>query len=669
MNLPLKRKIKALFLTVAVVFSCVILPMNVHASGNPIRGIDVSKWNDCIDWTAVKNSGIEFAIIRDGYGGDPGYWDAQTDIRFKQNYEGAKAAGLKVGTYHFCYAVDAETASQEADECIYILRKYHCRLDYPVAYDIEKNGSYDPTQFSSQTIGDIVDTFCSKIQKAGYKAAVYASKSFLEDKFTDPRVSRYDTWVAQYNGRSSTSYSRNYTMWQYSSTGKVSGISGDCDLDYSYLDYSWMTPQTFECDTSSYSFGPYRTYTYEIMTMDANTPIVKSSNTNAVSVSYQKKVSEGYYFTITNRGPGTATITTTSSNGRHSVSFEATGSNAVSTYRCDTTEPYTFKGNSYTYKICTASSAVPTAESSNSNFVKVTYTGPVRDGYLYRIDNVGTGDAAIKTTSADGKWYSSFIAHGSGGSISCDTSSYTFSNTSTYYYKIDTNATTAPVAHSSDSSKVAVSFSKKLSEGSYLYRIDNEGPGKAIITTTAANGVSISFPAYGMAGTMECDTAYYKFKTNQTYYYKIDTNFPFVPTAYSSDPSKVAVSFSRNLSDSSYLFRLDNMGTGDAVITTKAANGDSNTFHAYGTAFQEFSSDTPYNFTMEKGSAYQYKFTVADGVDYKFVCAGTSTLQPVYLQKIGNFYYYKVAATEKGCVGIYASFGNTYRRVGIVTVV
>lgn len=575
-EVSLKKKLGAVLLIIALVLSFVVPAY--AADGTVYNGIDVSSHNGTIDWTAVKNAGCNFAMIRDGYGGDLGYWDQQKDTQFEANYSGAVANGLKVGVYHYSYATNVTMASQEADECLYILNGRH--LDYPVAFDIEDSCQYG---LSSDTLGEMVQAFCSKIQQAGYKVVVYSFMNFYINHLNSPLVAQYDAWIARTGGATSPGVSP-CSMWQYAQNN-VSGVSGVCDVDYSYVDYagqggvtpppSNLDPTAFQCDTSSYTFGSNSAYTYKITTADTFPPTASSSNNSAVTVSGARPTSGGFLFTLTNVGAGDAVITTTAGDGR-SVSFTATGSAAAASLRCDTSA-YTFGSNStYCYKITTSSSTAPTATSSNNSAVTVSYAGQLSDGYLYRINNVGSGSAEITTTAANGASIS-FTAVGSAQTLRCDTSAYTFGSNSTYCYKITTAASSAPTASSSNNSAVTVSYAGKVS-GGYLYRITNAGKGSAVITTSS-NGASVSFTAVGTGAVLRCDTSSYKFGSNSTYYYKIWASASTAPQAVSSNSSVVKVNYYKKLSDG-YLYCIRKAGRGSATITTKAG-GASVSFQAY----------------------------------------------------------------------------------------
>lgn len=191
------------------------------------RGIDVSVYQGNIDWTAVKNSGIDFAIIRSGYGKDSG----QQDRYFLQNIVNAKNAGIYVGAYHYSYAYSSEDARQEANYCLSIVRSSGVNLDLPIYYDIE-----DSSIINNQTTGSRTQmciSFCSQIEKAGYWAGVYSNLNWFRNYLnTDELRKRYTLWLAQYNSTNDI----DCDIWQYSNTGSVNGISGNVDLDIMYRD-------------------------------------------------------------------------------------------------------------------------------------------------------------------------------------------------------------------------------------------------------------------------------------------------------------------------------------------------------------------------------------------------------------------------------------------------
>lgn len=200
-------------------------------TGSGALGIDVSKWNGNIDWNAVKNSGINYVIIRCGYRGSSA-GSLIADPKFTSNIKGATAAGLKVGVYFFTQAVDEREAVEEASMVLEQIKNY--TISYPVFLDVEASGGR-ADKIDKATRTAVCKAFCQTIQNAGYNAGIYANKSWLNTKLDPGSLSAYKIWLAQY--AASPTYTGRYDLWQYRSTGKVNGISGNVDMDLSYLGY------------------------------------------------------------------------------------------------------------------------------------------------------------------------------------------------------------------------------------------------------------------------------------------------------------------------------------------------------------------------------------------------------------------------------------------------
>lgn len=189
------------------------------------KGIDVSVWQgNNIDFAKVKASGIDFVIIRAGYG------NGNRDKYFETNYQKAKAAGLHVGAYWYSYAISAAGAKQEAQACAKVLSGK--QLDYPVYFDIEEKSQLSRGR---DFCSSLITAFCTELESQGYYAGFYTSLSSLNSIVSDAVKKRFTVWVAQWSSK--CSYSGAYGVWQYSSNGKVSGISGNIDMDYSYIDF------------------------------------------------------------------------------------------------------------------------------------------------------------------------------------------------------------------------------------------------------------------------------------------------------------------------------------------------------------------------------------------------------------------------------------------------
>ena len=186
------------------------------------KGIDVSYYQGTIDWSKVKSSGIEFAILRIGYG----MYDNQKDVKFDENYKNARANGIPVGLYLYSYAKNVDEAKREAN---LVLKWLNGRdLEYPVYFDIEDKSQ---AKLGKSTLNAMCRAFCEIIEKAGYWAGIYSNKDWATNKISGAELGKdYTYWIAQYN--STCTYTGPYAIWQYSSSGKVNGISGNVDMNY-----------------------------------------------------------------------------------------------------------------------------------------------------------------------------------------------------------------------------------------------------------------------------------------------------------------------------------------------------------------------------------------------------------------------------------------------------
>ncbi len=211
-----------------------------YSSYTVLKGIDVSKWQGTIDWDDVAADGVQYAIIRVGYRGTE-TGKLVLDEKAKTNIKGALAAGIKVGLYFFTQATTTAEAEAEANYVISFLNDIGVStsdITLPIAMDFEyasgNTGRLYEAGLTKAQATNICLAFCNKIAANGYSAMVYASKSVFEDDLNAATISAsYDIWLANYT--SSTSYSGDYTFWQFSSSGSIDGISGNVDLDFWYV--------------------------------------------------------------------------------------------------------------------------------------------------------------------------------------------------------------------------------------------------------------------------------------------------------------------------------------------------------------------------------------------------------------------------------------------------
>lgn len=191
-----------------------------------VKGIDVSQWQGHIDFEKVKKAGIDFVIIRAGYG----KYIKQKDPMFEENYSKARAAGLNIGAYWYSYADSVASAEQEAAVCLEAIKDK--KFEYPVYFDLEEQSQFAK---GKNFCSSLVTAFCDKIEKAGYFAGLYISRSPLQTYITDTVAKRYALWIAEYGSK--CNYSGDYGMWQYTADGRINGVNGNVDMDISYVDY------------------------------------------------------------------------------------------------------------------------------------------------------------------------------------------------------------------------------------------------------------------------------------------------------------------------------------------------------------------------------------------------------------------------------------------------
>lgn len=191
-----------------------------------LKGIDISKHNGSVDFDKLKNDGVKFVIIRGGYGS----LEKQKDERFEDYYKKAKQSGLPVGAYWYSYAINTNEAQAEAEMCLKVIKNK--QFEYPIYFDLEEPSAF---KTGKKNCSEMVKAFCNLLEKSGYFAGLYMSRYYLQNYITDEVAKRYALWIAEYN--SSCNYKGDYGMWQYSSSGKVSGVKGNCDMDRCFVDY------------------------------------------------------------------------------------------------------------------------------------------------------------------------------------------------------------------------------------------------------------------------------------------------------------------------------------------------------------------------------------------------------------------------------------------------
>ena len=197
------------------------------------KGIDVSKYEDTIDWQKVKADGVDYAFIRVGL---RGYKTGEIvlDDKFEDNIQGAYRAGVKVGVYFFSQAITTEEAVEEAEFVLEQIEPYAGVVEYPIVFDVEKvaaeNGRMNLLTKEERT--QVTQAFCERIAEAGYTPMIYGNLEMFGVLIDLEPLEKYEKWYANYSP--SLYYPYDFKIWQYTSEGSVDGIKGDVDMNISF---------------------------------------------------------------------------------------------------------------------------------------------------------------------------------------------------------------------------------------------------------------------------------------------------------------------------------------------------------------------------------------------------------------------------------------------------
>lgn len=220
------------------------LSYTLRQGGEVLNGIDVSVYQETIDWKKVKNAGVDFVIIRcagRGYGAEGNIFD---DDNFAKNIKGASEAGLDVGVYFFSQAITKEEAVEEAEHMLELVKGYDVTLPLVMDYEYSPSstsGRLYNAKLSKSEATAVCRAFCERIKAAGYESMVYANKSMLTDHINGKELGKdYKIWLANYT--TDTTYDGSYQFWQYSETGTVDGINGRVDCNFLFYDDGIVLP-------------------------------------------------------------------------------------------------------------------------------------------------------------------------------------------------------------------------------------------------------------------------------------------------------------------------------------------------------------------------------------------------------------------------------------------
>lgn len=195
------------------------------------RGIDISRYQGKPDFVKVKTA-VDYVIVQAGYG----RYASQKDSEFERTYAECKKNGIPIGVYWYSYARSTAEAVQEAKACMDVIAGK--TFEYPIYIDLEENlGALGKSGVSA-----IAKAFCDELEKAGYFSGIYISRAPAQSYLDDYCRTHYALWLAEYSP-TGLHWSGDVGMWQYGSTGRVAGISGDVDVDICYVDYPALIKQ------------------------------------------------------------------------------------------------------------------------------------------------------------------------------------------------------------------------------------------------------------------------------------------------------------------------------------------------------------------------------------------------------------------------------------------
>lgn len=198
------------------------------------KAIDISAWQGTVSVGNFQKTGIKPIILRSSYTTWEGF-NLRKDKVFEANIKAAYKANKSIGIYHYSQAISETESKREAEFVLKAIKAYKSYISLPVFFDTEFGGRLNSSvakRLGKAGYGRVCDAFCNTIKQAGYKTGVYANLSTLNAYLPSDLYKRWGIWVAQYHSR--CDYKHPHIMWQYSSSGKVSGISGRIDMNWYY---------------------------------------------------------------------------------------------------------------------------------------------------------------------------------------------------------------------------------------------------------------------------------------------------------------------------------------------------------------------------------------------------------------------------------------------------
>lgn len=201
-----------------------------------IKGIDISEFNGFIDFNKVRDSGINFVMIRATYG------RKKEDKLLHKNVKACIEAGIPFGFYYYSYAIDEETAREEVDFFLKTVGKYREYVSYPLAIDMEDSDGYkkERNAISKENLTNICDIACKRIRDNSFIPMIYANADYFKNYLDEEKLKDYPKWIAWWSQNANIDKTK-YSIWQYKSTGIVDGIGTKVDMNECFFDYQKYT--------------------------------------------------------------------------------------------------------------------------------------------------------------------------------------------------------------------------------------------------------------------------------------------------------------------------------------------------------------------------------------------------------------------------------------------
>lgn len=261
------------------------------------QGVDLSKHNGDVDFAKMKKAGVKYVILRAGYRGYAEEGTLNKDIKFDTYINAAAKQGLDIGIYFYSQAVTNAEAQYEAKYTINLIKNYKKYITLPVAFDYEfaevSSGRFDK-RWKNKTLNKtkctaIAKAFCDYMSSSGYKAMVYANKSFLSEVIDGNTLAKsYPIWMANYTTK--TTYSGSFYIWQFSSTGKIDGVSGSVDANFLYST-TGLSPNSNEFTVSSIPDTAYTgSEVYPVPTVSYKGYVLKKDTDYTLTYSNNKEI-------------------------------------------------------------------------------------------------------------------------------------------------------------------------------------------------------------------------------------------------------------------------------------------------------------------------------------------------------------------------------------------